>query len=147
MLSPATISALAAAHVAHEPKRADAAKRTDRRLGRQEPERVVMWRCPVCDELHDDEDDAADCCREKDDDHADTNLDDAAFVCPVCLADHNSHGRAADCCLWHDLAIEQRTEVAHRVEEGSTWLQAIDAVAGPLPQQLRHLINEMPETP
>ena len=150
MLSPLIVSGLRAHLGASEPhrERFDAA-RFDALEGRQRrvrprstPERVVMWRCPVCDELHDDDDDAADCCAI--DDSAETHPEEAACICPVCGTAHASPGRAADCCLWNDLAAGERADVARRVEEGATWLQAIEAVDGPLPDQLRHLINESP---
>lgn len=140
MLSPIVIAGLRAC--LGDGESLHAVLKAERRE-RPEPERVVMWRCPICDELHEDEDDAAECCAEVDD-GVETHPEEAACVCPVCGADHASPRSAADCCLWHDLAAYQRAEVARRVEEGATWLTAIEAVIGQIPTPLQHLRNEQP---
>jgi len=81
--------------------------------GKGRVEEVVMYRCPVCDQLHEDEDDAEECC-EFNESNSDTN-------CPVCGEKYNSHRDAADCCLWKDIPALKRWEIADAVEAGSDW--------------------------
>lgn len=147
MLSPNTIAGLMARHMSYDTgvDRAIANQSAGGRKhqARPKPEPVVMWCCPRCSWIHDDQDDASDCCPE-DDNGAEAHMGEAACICPVCGTDHSGVKAAADCCLWHDLADAQREEVARRVGEGATWLQAIELAVGSLPEVLLHLINESP---
>lgn len=144
MLSPLTISGLrhtlgdapGLAGKQHQPAAAKPAKKP-------RPERVVMWRCPVCDELHDDEDDAEDCCSDPGDDSA--NAPDWARICPVCGHAEETARDAADCCLWREFGQQERVDIATAVQDGTPWLAAIQGVIGSLPQQLTHLINQSPD--
>lgn len=76
-----------------------------------------MWRCPVCHELHDWEDDAAECCA----DEEEVLGDGRETICPVCRTNYSEHRDAADCCLWKDLDQQTRHRIADAVEAGSTW--------------------------
>lgn len=90
---------------------AGAAPREKRRA-----DEVVMWRCPDCHQLHDDEDDAIDCC--------DVEPEAEALEgpkCPVCGERHIEHRDAADCCLWKDIPALERWRIADAVEAGSDW--------------------------
>lgn len=49
----------------------------------------VKYRCGECDEIHDDEEDALDCCRPK---------VVQVYVCPSCGLDHDIEGDAIECC-------------------------------------------------
>lgn len=85
---------------------------------------VVMYRCAECDELHDDEDDAAECCA---DDAVDGLHDEEApDACPVCGLDHIDAYSAADCCLWKDIDAPTRWRMADRVEAGESWSQVLE---------------------
>ncbi len=92
----------------------------DDKLDRLCPTMVVMYRCSYCDELHDDEDDAADCCRPP------SPQPRNADVCPVCNQVALNVRDAADCCLWKDLDAATRERIALDLEVGATWLEAIE---------------------
>lgn len=97
------------------------ASTTARLRGHNTAERVVMYRCPICDELHDDEFDAEECCplpKQTDGIHANK--------CPVCGETYNSARDAADCCLWKDLDAPTRWALADRVEAGNEWSRELD---------------------
>lgn len=47
------------------------------------------WECGACGEVHDDEDDARDCCR--------PGVSEV-YLCPVCDCKSNTEDRALDCC-------------------------------------------------
>lgn len=85
-------------------------------------ERVTMYRCPKCDELHEDEDDAESCC-------ASRVTKKATTTCPVCHENYNTHRDAADCCLWKDIDALTRWQIADAVEHGSTWEIELGVVA------------------
>lgn len=81
---------------------------------KSEPEEVVMYRCPTCEELHDDEFDAKNCCSE------------SGVYCPVCASNEpRTYSEAVDCCLWKALPISKRLSVADEMEAGKTWAEAI----------------------
>lgn len=90
--------------------------------GRPLPERVVMWRCGTCDELHEDEDDADACCAKV---SGDGLIDDDPAACPVCSKGAYSLRDAADCCLWRDIDAPTRYRMADAVEAGSTWAEQL----------------------
>jgi len=83
---------------------------------------IVRYVCPVCDDEHDDEDDAAGCCL------ADKHFEDGPQACPVCGQDHTSPREASDCCLWKDLDAGTRWRLADRVEAGETWAEVLKPV-------------------
>ena len=101
------------------------------------PRRVYAYECPVCDELHHFEDDAADCCasdaREEDPDSG------AMMQCPVCGVQADSYQEAADCCLWKDVDQATRHMAADLVEGGATWLEAMEAASIALTPELAML--------
>lgn len=83
-------------------------------------EPIACWRCPECDHVHRDEDDAAECC-------ADVGVKCAptSMGCPVCAQECDSHRDASDCCLWKDLDAATRHRIADAVEAGSTWTEKL----------------------
>lgn len=96
----------------------------DDKLGRLCPTMVVMYRCSYCDELHDDEDDAVDCCAELDPRNAD------ATTCPVCGHPAFDAADAVDCCLWKDIEAPTRRRIARAVDDdNATWIDAIERFA------------------
>lgn len=78
-------------------------------------ELVTMYRCPVCDELHEDEWDAEECCPPPPEDGISANH------CPVCGKHYTTARNAADCCLWKDYDAMKRWQMADAVEAGSDW--------------------------
>lgn len=95
--------------------------------GRQRQAPIACWRCPVCSQVHDEEDDAESCCQSN---CCDPQGGAFAAACPVCEAPANSHRDATDCCLWKDLDAMTRWSVADRVEAGlGTWSEEIARVA------------------
>jgi len=48
-----------------------------------------VWKCSQCDEIHDDEGDAYECCLPRVSD---------GYLCPVCGNFHYEHSDALDCC-------------------------------------------------
>jgi hypothetical protein len=79
-------------------------------------EEVVMYRCPVCRDLHDWESDAEKCCQETPEEKA------SGTSCPVCGMGYETHRDAADCCLWKDLDAHTRWRIADAVHAGSEWV-------------------------
>lgn len=83
--------------------------------------RITMYECPVCEELHEREVWAEDCC----------DLDEptpkipSTSDCPVCGEHWEEHQDAADCCLWKDLDAPTRWRMAESVRNGSTWLDEL----------------------
>jgi ssDNA-binding Zn-finger/Zn-ribbon topoisomerase 1 len=77
---------------------------------------VTMYRCDECDELHDWEDDAEECCAK---DVAKTS--ETEPNCPVCNSEYSDHRQASDCCLWKDIDAPTRWAMADAVDAGSTW--------------------------
>jgi hypothetical protein len=51
--------------------------------------KYAKWRCNGCDDLHDDEDDARDCCRP---------TVNEVYLCPVCDSQNSDEGDAIACC-------------------------------------------------
>jgi hypothetical protein len=86
--------------------------------GRRPVEQVMMFRCPECGELHEDEDEAEECCYGKDWSAA---PDSEAFF-PVCGQEYATHRDASDCCLWKDINALTRWSIADAVEFGSDWV-------------------------
>lgn len=84
---------------------------------------VVVYRCCECRELHDDEDNAVECCAPDASDGL--HHEEGASHCPVCYDRHNSPREAADCCLWKDLDAPTRWRMADQVEAGATWTEAL----------------------
>lgn len=82
---------------------------------------VVMYRCTECDELHDDEDDAADCCAPD----VDLHDEEAPSRCPVCAAKYSSPHEAVDCCLWKDVDAPTRWRMASQIDAGATWAEVL----------------------
>jgi hypothetical protein len=93
----------------------------DRRHKAEAPQvkQIVRYGCPVCDDEHDFEDDAAECCLK------DQHFEDGPQACPVCGQDHTSPREASDCCLWKDLDAATRWRLADRVEAGETWAEVL----------------------
>lgn len=81
-------------------------------------EKVTMYRCKKCDQVHHYHCDAKQCCAESDD--AET-----APVCPVCGDRYRDHEAASDCCLWKDLDATTRHRIAAAVNAGSTWAEQL----------------------
>jgi hypothetical protein len=86
----------------------------------QEVEEVVVYRCPVCQEIHEDEDDAKSCCSD-----CDVDGEIPLKNCPVCNQPWTAFRDAADCCLWKDLDAPTRWQIADAVEAGSTWIDQL----------------------
>lgn len=83
---------------------------------------IVMYKCPTCDELHEWESDAEECC--------DVPPSDAFPAhCPVCAQKHTDVDSAAECCLWKDIEFGARYLIARAAESGKTWVDAISEVA------------------
>ena len=53
------------------------------------PEAKPLWQCSECDEIHDDEDDAQDCCRP---------TVHELWGCPECAKVHDTEKLALSCC-------------------------------------------------
>lgn len=80
---------------------------------------VTMYRCNHCDELHDWEEDAEECCaKDLPPGAGDPN-------CPVCNCEFSDNREASDCCLWKDLDAPTRWAMADAVDEGSTWTEQL----------------------
>lgn len=93
---------------------------------RAAPVEVTMWRCPECDDLHDDEVDAEECCQGAEEECA---IDDEPPPhCPVCNAELSDHHEAANCCLWKDFDAPTRWRIAEAVEAGGKWMDEIKRV-------------------
>lgn len=107
-----------------------------------------VWVCSICDEAHDDEDNARDCCRPsvyerfrcatcrtvyRDEQDADDCHPSAGgnqpMQCPICLARAESFEDAADCCLHTHPTMTAigRERVAAAVASGAPWPDAIAA--------------------
>ena len=76
---------------------------------------VMMYRCPVCGELYDDDFDAEACCPPPSEDGLHHS------ICPVCGDKCGTARNAADCCLWKDFDPMTRWQMADAVEAGSDW--------------------------
>lgn len=107
-------------------------QRTQRGVVEDEPtkarrriEEVVMYRCPECHELHEWQDDAEECCKEKKE-AADRG---AGTDCPVCGEAYATHRDASDCCLWKDVDALTRWSIADAVEGGSDWATELGLTA------------------
>lgn|GEM_PF-4495403 len=85
-LSPLNFSgliALAATPLGDLPEDHPARNALDER--RQKRGAIECWKCPDCDEVYDDEDDAVEC--RQDDDHLHTPHDqDGVSLCPICAS-------------------------------------------------------------
>lgn len=100
---------------------ARARDKDDRSDGVGRIEEVVMYRCPACRDLHEFEDEAADCCKPK-------APPQSWATCPVCGEHHRTHRDAADCCLWKDLDAYARMAIADAVEAGSDWITELGLI-------------------
>ena len=101
--------------------RAGIPEELEKRFRRSLVTEVTLWRCNVCSDLHDDEDDASECCSEA----VTTNAEDFPKWCPVCGKEAISAHEASDCCLWKDLDAATRWKMADQVEAGATWVQVL----------------------
>ena len=109
---------------------------------------VVMYACAVCDEEHDDEDDAIECCprrpreiikcavcRESHDTEEDAVACHPAvshsqpMQCMVCMKRADSFEDAAECCLPNHPTMTHwgRQRVAQAVASGIPWAEAVQA--------------------
>lgn len=77
---------------------------------------ITMYQCCACNENHDDEADAAECC-------ADVS---ETTNCPVCKRECRDHRDATDCCLWKDFDGPTRWAMADKVYAGSTWAEVLN---------------------
>jgi predicted RNA-binding Zn-ribbon protein involved in translation (DUF1610 family) len=93
--------------------------------GPPRPREVLRTRycCPHCDDEHDEEEDAVECCEHLHSSDADTGL--SQLHCPVCGEEAITTHGAADCCLWKDLPPAARWRIATAVEGGTEWSEAI----------------------
>lgn len=90
-------------------------------------ERVVMYRCLDCDELHAHELYAEECCSDR---RKDEPTGNAAAHCPVCgqrAESWDAYG-SVDCCLWKDISPLDRQRIARLVDGGAGWREAIASV-------------------
>ena len=77
---------------------------------------IECWRCAECEEVHDWESDAEECCVAEDAKEA-----PSATACPVCAQKYETHRDASDCCLWKDILAQRRWQIADAVEAGGSW--------------------------
>lgn len=93
---------------------------------------VRVYECPDCDERHDLEIDAEECCvaKERADVSVCPSFTGALVPCPVCALGFESEYGAADCCLWKDIAAPGRWRIVRAVEAGAEWAEAIAAESG-----------------
>lgn len=94
---------------------------TEKELHQSRVERVVMYRCEECGELHDWESDAEKCCA-----ITPPCSDNTAHDCPICGQHFETARDASDCCLWHDIDAHARWAIADAVEAGSTWADELN---------------------
>jgi len=79
---------------------------------------IVQWSCSECCCVYDDEDEAAECCGDEDEEYA--------CACPVCGTGKYEDARdASDCCLWKDIDAPTRWKMADAVDAGSTWAEQL----------------------
>jgi len=121
-LSPAARRGIFHNLIAREGHQDYAEIKRDRDLDRVEE--VIMYRCTVCDELHDDEDDAAECCAPAGEVEG-LHDEEAPSRCPVCAEKYRSPHEAVDCCLWKDIDAPTRWRMADQVEAGATWIDVL----------------------
>ena len=105
--------------------RAGIPEELEKRLRQASVTEVVRWRCNICRDLHDDEDDAAECCSAAVTSHA----EELPNWCPVCGKEATSPHAASDCCLWKDIDANTRWRMADQVEAGSTWKETLGVQA------------------
>lgn len=86
---------------------------------------VTAWKCANCDELHEYESSAEDCCGDEDDEDSASAHEEGSSDCPVCGLGYAEPRVAADCCLWKDLDAPTRWAMADAVEAGSTWQEQL----------------------
>ena len=115
LLSPRTLAGLAISHPT--PTQPD---------GEVSIDTVLKYICPECEEEHEYRDDAVGCCASK----RVKAGSDGITGCPVCGHGCKDHYDAASCCLWKDLTPMARFNVAHSVELGAEWTDAIAAQGG-----------------
>lgn len=89
----------------------------EKKRTRRTPEEVVMWRCTECYELHDDEDDAAECCPEKVEPAGcgDLLLETGQVRCPLCGTPNEDYEEAVDCCMWKTHGPAERRALAQQM--------------------------------
>lgn len=89
----------------------------EKKRTRRAPEEVVMWRCTECYELHNDEDDAAECCPADGEDAGCGGLllDTGEVRCPCCGSSSDSFEEAIDCCMWKTHGPEERRALTQQM--------------------------------
>jgi hypothetical protein len=111
-------------------------------------EYLVLYVCPSCEEEHEDDDDARECCprdiyeiyrctvcRKKHSDDEDAiaccpaDVHAQPMQCPVCLDAAESFEIAADCCLHVHPTVTAagRARIAAAVSAGTPWIEALQA--------------------
>lgn len=110
---------------------ADHSESSSKEKRRNKPIWVDAYKCPVCGDLHEDEDDAADCCafREQPVAARSPHAEESVF-CPVCGSAASDYRHAVDCCLWRDVDAPTRWRIADAVEAGAEWMDAIHKEIG-----------------
>lgn len=104
----------------------DQARLAEDHKARRRIEEVTCWRCKECSALHENEDEAMDCCEPAVSLHA----EEGASHCPVCSKEYSSPHEASDCCLWKDLDAATRWRMACQVEAGATWAEVLGVEGG-----------------
>lgn len=104
----------------------DTARLASETKARRRVEEVTCWRCLECDALHEDEDEAMDCCEPA----VAVHDEEIGDHCPVCSKEYANPHEVADCCLWKDIDAPTRWRMACQVEAGSTWAQVLGVEGG-----------------
>ncbi|MBA3622910.1 MAG: hypothetical protein H0W48_00270 [Methylibium sp.] len=113
----------------HERQILDAIDRaTPPAVKRNRPIEVLRYQCPVCDDEHDYESEAEQCCPYEASEGEEAIKD--GVLCPVCRSLERGYFDAADCCLWKDIEPAGRYRIARAVEAGAEWIDAIADVTG-----------------
>lgn len=60
-------------------------------------EETTKWKCPYCDKLYDDEDDAEDCASDCVDVESPTEVDEVNYYCEICENNYDEYSLASDC--------------------------------------------------
>ncbi|SOY56812.1 hypothetical protein [Cupriavidus taiwanensis] len=89
----------------------------EKKRTRRRPEEIVRWRCTECYEEHDDEDDAAECCPEEDEEVGCGGmlLETGEVRCPRCGNANDDYEEAVDCCMWKTHGPAERRELAQQM--------------------------------
>jgi hypothetical protein len=116
------------------------------KAGSSEESCLILYVCPSCDDEHEDEDDARECCprhiyeiyrctvcrkKHQDEDEAIAchpgHVHAQPMQCPVCLESADSFQIAVDCCLHVHPTITAagRARIATAVANGMPWPEAV----------------------